>query len=356
MIVTDDKIISLVGFARQMNCTDIHISMDHPVVLRKMGELIKTNFEANNEDIKKMIMSIVDEEQKNLINESKDVITTFEMPKPQPFRQRVCIYKQMGKLAASIRLLPHSTIPIEELNIPESVITELLRPSGITFITGPAGNGKTTTAASLIQQICNTNPMHIITLEEPIEYVFRSTKSTVHQRQIGTDIDSFSKACEYASKEDTDIIFISDIRDFDTLNAAVKAAESGHAVIACYNANSIIHALDSLEELCPTQRQERFRIRFSNVIRSMITQKLVPSADGTSTVIVNEVMICNDAIANVLRQEKRTAITNIMQTSSALGMHTLNSILVKLCGSGTITRESAIRCSADRDDLLQYLK
>ncbi|MDO5560302.1 MAG: ATPase, T2SS/T4P/T4SS family [Oscillospiraceae bacterium] len=354
MLVSDNKIVGLIGFARQNDCTDIHFSMDRPVVLRRMGSLIKTNFDADNEEIEKMILSMLDETQKAKLNENKDIITTFEIP--NGFRQRLCVYKQTGKLAAAIHIIPREAMQIESLNVPETIITEVTNLAGMVFITGPVGCGITTTAVSIIEHICNNNRLHVITAEKPVEYVFKKTKSTIHQRELGVDIDSVVDACKCADKADADIIYVSDVSDFETLNAVVTAAENGHAVIACCNANSVIQALDRFNEMCPPERQQQFRVRMANMLRAMINQKLVPVTDGNSQILVNEILMGTDSVASTIKGGKNSQLNNTMQTGSSIGMHTLNSILVKLCSNGTITRETALKYSADRQDLQQYLK
>lgn len=354
MIVSDSKIAGLIGFARQNNCTDIHFSMDRPVVLRRMGTLIKTNFDENNDEIEKMILSMIDDNQKKKLDEGKDIVTTFEIA--QGFRQRLCVYKQSGRLAAAIHIIPRDAMPIDSLNVPETIISEILNLAGIVFITGPVGCGITTTAISIIEHICNNNRLHVITAEKPVEYIFKKTKSTIHQREIGVDIDSVVDACKTADKSDVDIIYVSDVSNFETLNAVVTAAENGHAVIACSNANSVIQTLDRFNEMCPPDRQQQFRVRLANMIRAMINQKLVPVTDGSSQILVNEILMGTDSVMSTIKGGKNSQLNNTMQTGSSIGMHTLNSILVKLCSNGTISRETAIKYSADRQDLQQYLK
>ncbi len=356
MTIKDEKMINLIGFARQMNCTDIHISMNSPAMLRRRGELIKTNFEATNDEIRKMILSMLSENGNDMTNECTDLISTFETPVPDSYRQRVSVFRQANQIAASIRLLPDVLPSMESLNIPEAVINNIVMPGGITLITGPAGSGKTTTAAALLQYIIDNYPLHIITGENPVEYIFKNGRSTVHQRRIGRDAESFSDVCRFAAIEDTDIIFISDISDFETLNAIVASAESGISVIACFNSGSVLQTLDAIDELCPYERRERFRMRLSNVLRSIVTQKLVPSTEKSETILINEIMISTDEIVEILRTDKKGKVNGIMQAGGMLGMHTFNSVLVRLCSGGVISRETAIKYSPDRTDLMQYLR
>ncbi|MBP1564650.1 MAG: Flp pilus assembly complex ATPase component TadA [Oscillospiraceae bacterium] len=356
MTIKDEKMINLIGFARQMNCTDIHISMNSPAMLRRRGELIKTNFEATNDEIRKMILSMLNEDGDNLIKERTDLISTFETPVPDVYRQRVSIFRQADQIAASIRLLPDVLPSMESLNIPEAVINNIVIPGGITFITGPAGSGKTTSASVILQYVIDNYPLHVITGEDPVEYVFKNGRSTVHQRQIGSDSESFSDVCRFAAIEDTDIIFISDVSDFETLNAIVSSAESGISVIACLNSGSVLQTLDAIDELCPHERRERFRMRLSNVLRSIVTQKLVPATEKSETILINEIMISTDEIVEVLRTDKKGKVNDIMQAGGMIGMHTFNSILVKLCSGGIISKETAIKYSPDRTDLMHYLR
>lgn len=357
MITKNDKVVNLIQFAREMECTDIHISMNSPAMLRRRGELIKTNFEDTNEEIRKMIFSMLEEElHESVMSEQKDFISTFETPKPKSYRQRISVFKQTDQIAASIRLLPDELLSLQALNIPENVIENITIPGGITLITGPAGNGKSTTAASILQYVTDNYPLHIITGENPIEYVLTSNRSTVHQRQVGRDSRSFSEICRYAALEDTDIIFISDIADFETLNAIVNSAESGISVIACCNSGSVLQTLDYLDELCPNDRRERFRMRLSNVLRTIVTQKLIPSKEKKETILINEIMISNEEIVQLLCAEKKGKVKEIMQANGAVGMHTFNSFLIRLYTSGSITKETALKYSPDRADLMPYLK
>jgi twitching motility protein PilT len=224
-------------------------------------------------------------------------------------------------------------------------------PSGLVLITGPTGSGKTTTLASMIAQINRTRACHIMTIEDPIEYVFRRDKAMIHQREVGTDVESFSTALRSSLREDPDIILVGEMRDLETITAAINAAETGHLVFSTLHTSSAVQTIDRIIDACPLEGQNQMRSQLANVLRGIFSQQLIPMMDGTGRMVATEVLLNNTAVANLIREGKTVQITTALQSGSRQGMHTLNSELISLISMGFISREEAMKVSPNPSEL-----
>lgn len=347
------EIAELTAMARQRNASDIHLSEGMALVFRVDGRLVPAPVQPTPEEARGLILSMLNEAQRKTYAAGHDV--DFALPTPDGARQRVNVFRQQGKAAATLRLLNNSIPTLAELGLPK-VLTQLAdAPRGLILVTGPTGSGKSTTLAAMIDHINETRPDHILTAEDPIEYVYQNKQATIHQREVGQDVMSFAAALRSALREDPDVILVGEMRDYETISAAVTAAETGHLVMSTLHTIGAAQTVDRIIDVCPPGAQNQIRSQLAGVLRGVITQQLLPLATGQGRCAATEVLVATDAISNLIRESKCYQFASTMQAGAALGMHTLNGDLARLVREGKITRESALRCSVDRADLMQYL-
>ncbi|MGN0667449.1 MAG: type IV pilus twitching motility protein PilT [Huintestinicola sp.] len=338
--------------ARALKASDIHLTVGAPTVVRVNGEL-RPFGELSDMVVNRTILSILSADQEKQLTEGKDIDFSFELENGA--RQRVNVYRQCGRLACCIRLL-NDTIPtIEELKLP-NVITELAQKKrGLILVTGPTGSGKSTTLAAIIDYINKNRACHVITIEDPVEYKYTHSKATIHQREIGRDVDSFANALRSALREDPDVILVGEMRDYETISLAMTAAETGHLVFGTLHTSSAAQTIDRIIDACPVHAQEQIRSQLSNMIQGIIAQTLVPTADGQSRVAALEVMIGSDAVKNLIRTNKIAQLESTMQSSARLGMSTLNDSLTRYYKRGLISYETAMEFCSDKTEMEKSL-
>lgn len=338
---------------RQQGCSDIHISQGLPMKVRIHGRLIASGVELTEQETREAIESMINEKQMEKLKKLEDV--DFALTTCDGHRQRVNVFQQQGKLAATIRLL-HNHIPtMEELKLPK-VLKELAdKPRGLVLITGPTGSGKSTTLASMVNYINTRKSLHILTIEDPVEYMYDQDQATIHQREVGLDTISFASALRSALREDPDVILVGEMRDYETISAAVTAAETGHLVLSTLHTTGAAQTVDRIIDACPEGAQNQIRTQLSGILNGIITQCLIPTKDGQGRIAATEVMTGTDAALNLIREGKSYQLGTVMQSGLAFGMHTLNGDLSRLVQQGIITPEMAFQYSNDRKDLEQYL-
>jgi len=343
----------IIEMGRQLKCSDIHISEGLPMMIRIDGSLEEAPLQPTPEETREMILSMLNEQEKVLLEEGTDI--DFAVQTPDGNRQRVNVFKQQGKSAATIRLL-NKTIPeLQELHLP-AILNELAEmPRGLILVTGPTGSGKSTTLAAMINHVNRTRPEHIITIEDPIEYVYEGAKALIHQREVGRDVTNFASALRSSLREDPDIILVGEMRDYETISAALTAAETGHLVMSTLHTTGAAQTIDRIIDACPAASQSQIRTQLAGVLKGVITQTLIPHASGTGRVPATEILTGTDAALNVIRENKCHQLGTIMQAGAAYGMHTLNGDLSRLVASGMITPENAKKYSNDKKDLENYL-
>ena len=315
--------------------------------------LVKGPFEMSKREIGEMIIGMLSEMNREKIKRGEDADFTFVTP--EGLRQRVNVYRQQNELCAAVRLL-NDTIPtFEELGLPPIIRKLAAEPRGLILITGPTGSGKSTTLAAMIDYINVNFAKHIITIEDPVEYVYESGMSVIHQREIGVDTKSFAASLRCALREDPDVNLVGEMRDYETISAAVTAAETGHLVMSTLHTTGAAQTLDRIIDSCPPHAQNQIRTQLSTILKGVITQALIPLAMGGGRVAATEILVGTDAVGSLIRDNKCFQLATVMQSSAALGMHTLNADLARLVRAGTIRRDDAIRVSNNKNEILDLL-
>ncbi len=356
---TADK-VNLVEIARRAvkeNATDIHITAGAPPAIRIDGKItyLAEDFPVlYTKDTQRIIYSIMNEKQKRTFEEKNEV--DFSIGIKEIGRFRVNVFRQRGTVAAALRRIPYEIKPMSELGLIPSVEELCKKSMGLVLVTGPTGSGKTTTLASMIDYINTNYPYHIITIEDPIEYLFPHKKSIVAQREIGSDTEDFATALKYALREDPDVILVGEMRDLETIKAALTAAETGHLVFATLHTNTAIQTINRIINVFPENEQEQIRTELSFVLQGVISQRLLPRIGG-GRILIHEVLIPTTAIRNLIRENKIHQIYGLMQTGQAeTGMQTLNQSLMDAVRKGLILPEDAMKVTPDPQELSRLLK
>ena len=334
----------LIRYAKENKCSDIHITVGTALAVRRYGTLEILEPAPSAEESRDMIYSILDQEQVHRVSAGEDLDVGCMLR--DGTRIRANIYHQRNNLAASIRLLQDRIPTFDELGLPSIVKNMAELPNGLVLVTGPTGSGKSTTLASMIDYINKTRSKHIMTIEDPIEYIYPHNRAMIHQREVGRDVDTFATALRSALREDPDIILVGEMRDYETIQAAITAAETGHLVFSTLHTTSAAQTVERIIDACPIDGQAQIRSQFANVIRGIFTQQLLPLADGTGRVVATEVLNANYAITNLIRENKSIQITSMIQSGMREGMHTLNSDLIRLIREQKITKEEAMKVSS----------
>ncbi len=351
----DAKLEELLGRAAMMGASDLHITVGTQPAVRVNNELVRLPGEDRllPADTERMLSSIIDEEHQETLHQSGEV--DFAFGRQQIGRFRVNVYRQRGTLSAAIRVMSGVIPTPEELGLPSSVTELTKKQGGLVLVTGPTGSGKSTTLASMIQRINETRYCHVLTLEDPIEYLYRHEKAIVDQREIGLDSCSFAAALRAALREDPDVILVGEMRDLETISTALTAAETGHLVFSTLHTMGAAATINRIVDVFPEAQKEQIRTQLSMVLESVVSQRLLPKADGSGRMACYEVMHCNTAIRNLIRDNKSFQIQGIIQTSKSLGMITMEDALAEACRSGMISKSTAMEYAQDKGALRMRL-
>jgi len=337
--------------------SDLHITPDSPPRIRVMGELVPLPGydKLSPSDTKKLIYSILTDSQKKKLEEELELDFSFGIRDLARFRGNA--YFQRQTLAAVFRLIPYEIPDFDTLGLPSVIKSFAHKDKGLVLVTGPTGSGKSTTLASLIKIINDTYRYHIITIEDPIEFTYKHNKSLINQRELGTDTKSFARALRAALREDPDVILVGEMRDPETIEAALTAAETGHLVFSTLHTNSTIETINRIVDVFPAEKQGQIRTQLSFVLVGAVSQKLLKRRDGRGRVAATEVFIPTPAIRNLIRENKLHQIYSMMQTGQAsTGMITMNQSLAKLYTQGIIDMEEAKKISPDTKELESLIK
>ncbi|MGN8937809.1 type IV pilus twitching motility protein PilT [Bittarella sp. HCP28S3_D9] len=343
----------LVAAGRQNGCSDIHLTVGAPVpcALRRDGALFPAPFSLDSGEAEALIRALAEGERPEGLCRGEDMDFAFALPQG---RQRVNIFWQQGHPAAAIRLLSDHIPTLEELSLPPVLGQLADSPRGLILVTGPTGSGKSTTLAAMIQRINRSRPAHILTVEDPVEYLYTPELATVHQREVGRDVPSFAAALRSALREDPDVILVGEMRDYETISAAVTAAETGHLVLSTLHTTGAAQTIDRIVDVCPPQAQSQMRSQLSAILRGVVTQQLLPRVGG-GRIAATEVLVGTDAVLNLIRENKCHQLDTPMQAGAAQGMHTLNADLANLARRGVIDRQTALQASTSPANLREYL-
>jgi twitching motility protein PilT len=333
--------------------SDLHLVTGIPPVLRINGNLIRMDeIKLKPQDTEKFAKLIMGEDFSSL-EERGDMDLSYSLPGLGRFR--VNVYKQRGTIALAIRVVGASVPEIADLGLPEVVKELSLLKRGLVMVTGPAGSGKSTTLAAMINEINKNKSSHIITLEDPIEFLHKHDKSMVEQREIGKDAKNFKTALNAVLREDPDVILIGELRDLDTISVALTAAETGHLVLSTLHTIGVAKTINRLVDVFPPHQQQQVKIQLAAVLNGIISQQLVPTADGKSRVCATETMISTTAIQNMIREGKTYQIESALQTGSKYGMKTMDMSLVELYKKKLISYEDALSHAVDKEMLIRLL-
>ena len=331
--------------------SDLHCTTGSPPQLRIDGELVPLRVEALTPvDTKQLCYSVLTDAQKMAFEEAQELDFSFGVKGLARFRAN--LFMQRGAVAGAFRLVPFTILPLEELGLPKTVADMCERPRGLVLVTGTTGSGKSTTLASMVDRINTRHRAHIITIEDPIEFLHPHKSSLVNQREVGADTHSFGKALRHILRQDPDVVLVGEMRDLETIEAALTIAETGHLCLATLHTTSAIGSINRIVDVFPAHQQSQIRQVLSFVLEGVISQTLIPRASGSGQVLASEVLIPTQAIRNLIREDKLHQIYSQMQIGqSKHGMQTLNQSLCDLFLRRLITLEDAMSRSGDVDEL-----
>ena len=328
------------------NASDLHLQVGLPPMMRLDGVLapFPGYNPLNSEEVERLVFAILDDDQQKILVKDKEFDFSFAFGDLGRFR--VNAFHERGNLAASLRLIPNQIKTIAELGMPPVIQSFADFPRGLVLVTGPTGSGKSTTLAALIDKINSEKAQHIITIEDPIEFTHKSKRSAIVQREVHYDTYSFSAALRSSLRQDPDVVLIGEMRDLETISAAITIAETGHLVFATLHTNSASQSIDRMIDVFPPHQQPQVRSQLANILQGICAQRLVPAIGG-GRVVAAEVMVANPAIRNIIREGKSHQLDTIIQTGGDQGMQTMDRTLVKLVQSGVVTYDDAREFAVD---------
>ncbi len=352
--IEDAHVDDFLRIVVEKGASDLHICVGVPPIIRVDGQLFPLNYEKLTPIIsQRMMYDILSDEQIQRFESQYELDCSYSLGKIARFR--VNVYKDKGTVAGAFRLIPTKIPTIRDLNLPP-VLEELTRrPRGIIIVTGPTGSGKSTSLAAMINQINNERSLHIITIEDPVEYLHQHKYCVINQREVGQDTHEFANALRAALREDPDVILVGEMRDLETMSNAIRAAETGHLVFATLHTNSAASTVDRIVDSFPANQQDQIRLMLSNSLEAVLCQQLIPRAGMPGRICAMEVMIATPAIRNLIREAKSHQITSIIQTGANVGMQTMDQHLRDLYQRGVITYDDAMTRAMNPEELKKMI-
>ena len=349
------KIENMLEEVVKNDASDLHISVGSEPVIRIDGTLKKIPGypKLTEEDVEKIIYSVVDDIQKDILLKDKEVDFSFAFGDIARFRANA--FHQKGNMGLALRLIPSKIRTVSELGLPEVINNLADIPRGLVLITGPTGSGKSTTLAAMIDKINTNKGFHIITIEDPIEYTHEHKKSIIDQREVHYDTRSFSAALRSALREDPDVVLIGEMRDLETISAAITIAKTGHLVLATLHTNNAAQSIDRMIDVFPPYQQQQIRVQLSNILQGVVSQRLIPAIAG-GRIAVAEIMLSTPAVKNIIREGKTHQLDAVIQTSSEQGMISMDKALSICVKSGKISSDQARGYAVSVEELERYIR
>lgn len=342
----------ILKIASESSASDVHLTVGIPPKMRVNGHLINVDLAINSltaQDTLEMVDGIVNEKQKDHLIEYGELDMSYEISELGRFR--VNIFRQKDVYALALRLISTKIPEPEKLGVPQSVIDLYKLKRGLVLVTGPTGSGKSTTLAAIIDKINKNRDAHIITLEDPIEYMHTHNKSIVNQREVGQDTLSYANALRAALREDPDVILVGEMRDYETISVAVTAAETGHLVLSTLHTIGATSTIDRIIDVFPPHQQQQIKVQLANTLEAVVSQQLMPTEDGDGRVAAFEVLHATHAVRNLIREGKSHQLQSVLQTNRKLGMITMDESISQLYMENKIDRETAIQFAVDPDNM-----
>jgi twitching motility protein PilT len=335
--------------------SDLHIAAGAPPMVRVRGRLtpIEGAPTLTPTDTREIIYSILSNDQRQKLETNLQIDFAYTIPGRARFR--VNAYFQRAALGAAFRLIPFEITPLEQLGLPPVVHEFAKKPRGIVLVTGPTGSGKSTTLASIIDEINESREEHIMTVEDPIEFLHRHKKCLVNQRELGADATTFAAALKAALRQDPDVILVGEMRDLETIHTAITAAETGHLVFATLHTQDTPQTIDRIIDVFPSEQQGQVRVQLAVALQGILTQQLLPTADGSGRTVAVEIMVPTPAVRNLIREGKTHQLYSVLQTGGQVGMQTMDASLATLVRTGKITRQLAEERSSTPDELRRLM-
>jgi twitching motility protein PilT len=355
-VQSDYSIDELLEIVVEREASDLHVTTNSEPVIRVNGKLERLDGFARltTEHARRLLYAITSTEQQKELEEKRQIDLSY--PLPGLARFRVNIFFQRQSLAGAFRLVPSTIKSLQELNMPSSLYDLAARPRGLVIVTGPTGSGKSTTLAAMIDEINKTRSDHIVTIEDPIEFLHNHKGCVVNQREIGPDATGFGEALRAALRQDPDVILLGEMRDLETIATALTAAETGHLVFATVHTQDAPSAVDRLIDVFPAAQQGQIRVQVAGTLQGVVTQNLLPTTDGRGRVPACEILLPDDAVRNLIRQGKVEQVYSVMQTGSQKGMQTMEQSLVDLVLRGVVTQEMALSRSSRPTQLMELIQ
>lgn len=348
------EIKTLLKLMVSKGASDLILCAGAAPVLRVAGNLFQTDYETlTNQSAKELIYSILSAEQKEKFEREKELDFPYEMMSAARFRCN--IHMQRESVAAALRIIPAEIPTIDDLLLPKMIADLSTEPRGLVLITGPTGSGKTTTQACMIDIINSTRKCHIITIEDPIEYTHKHKKSIVEQREVGVDTESFGAALRRILRQNPDVILVGEMRDLESIQVAITAAETGHFVISTLHTNDAVQAIDRMVDVFPPHQQNQIRLQLSLALQGIVAQQLIPRADGKGQIVAVEVLKVTSAVRNIIRKAQTQEIYSMMEIGTKYGMQTMDNALRDLYQKKLITYENAIARAINSEQLAKIL-
>ena len=349
----DPALVALLQATVAAGASDLHLTVGRPATVRRDGYLV--NFEGvphlDGAEIERIVFSLLDERKVAELKENHQVDFSFGLPDIGRFRANA--FYQRGTLALALRVVPFRVRSLEELGAPWACTDLLNKPYGLVLVVGPTGSGKSTTLAAMIDRINEERPCHILTIEDPVEYLHNHKTAMVNQREVGTDVASFTDGLRSALREDPDVILLGEMRDLDSIAITLSLAETGHLVFATLHTNDASQALDRIVDVFPSERRDQIQIQLAGALQGVISQRLI-AVEGGGRVAAYEVLMGTDAVRNLVREGKSRQMRNVISTGQKDGMQTIEMDLARLVASGLLTMEAACEVSAYPKEIMAH--